>query len=68
LYIAASWTFPFEAFVCATIWALSRILSASGYKSSADGRVGGMVIGSIAMNVLQGMVVIVAIKTLNVAN
>lgn len=64
LYVAASWAFPYQAFICATIWAVARVMSASGYKSSADGRVGGMLLQAIAMNVLQGMVMIVAIKTL----
>ena len=64
LYIAASWVFPREAFVCATIWAVSRIMSASGYKTNVDGRMGGMVIGVLAASVLQGMIILVAIKTL----
>eukprot|EP00545_Synedropsis_sp_CCMP1620_P008113 CAMPEP_0119010512 /NCGR_PEP_ID=MMETSP1176-20130426/5061_1 /TAXON_ID=265551 /ORGANISM="Synedropsis recta cf, Strain CCMP1620" /LENGTH=215 /DNA_ID=CAMNT_0006963185 /DNA_START=67 /DNA_END=714 /DNA_ORIENTATION=- len=64
LYIAASWVFPFEAFVCAVVWAASRIMSASGYKSYADGRMSGMLIGVVALSILQGMIIIVAIKTL----
>jgi len=64
LYVAASWVFPFEAFLCVAIWAVTRIMSAAGYKSSADGRMGGMIIGVIALSILQGMLIIVATKTL----
>lgn len=63
-YMASSWVFPFEAFVCATLWAISRIMSANGYKSSSDGRMGGLILGTIPFSVLQGMIIIVILKTL----
>lgn len=64
LYVAASWVFPYESFVCAMIWAITRIMSASGYKAEADGRVGGLALGAVALSVLQGMTLMVSIKTL----
>lgn len=64
LYVAASWVFPMESFVCAMIYAVSRVMSASGYKSSADGRMGGLFIGGIVLSILQGMLILVAMKTL----
>ena len=63
-YVAASFVFPFEAFVCVIIWAGTRWLGAMGYKSSADARFNGIMPGLIAMCAIQGMVMIVAIKAL----
>mmetsp|Transcript_13507 Transcript_13507/g.25840 ORF Transcript_13507/g.25840 Transcript_13507/m.25840 type:complete len:225 (+) Transcript_13507:90-764(+) len=65
-YVAASWVFPFEAFVCVIVWAVTRCIGAMGYKSSADARFNGNMLGLIAMCAIQGMVLIAAIKTLTV--
>jgi hypothetical protein len=64
LYVAASFVFPFEAFWCATVWAVSRVMMAYGYKGSVNGRMLGSVIGVVAQGVLQGMVLIVSYKAL----
>ena len=64
-YVAASWVFPFEAFVCVTVWAATRCLGAVGYKSTAEARFNGVMPGLIAMCAIQGMVMIVAVKALS---
>jgi hypothetical protein len=64
LYVAASFVFPFEAFWCVTVWAVSRLIMAYGYKDSVDGRMLGTLIGGAAQGVLQGMVLIVSYKAL----
>lgn len=61
-YVAASWVFPFEAFVCVIIWAVTRWIGAVGYKSSAWARFNGNFPGLIAMMTIQGMVMIAAVK------
>jgi len=63
-YVAASWVFPFEAFVCVMVWAATRCLGAVGYKSTAMGRFDGIMPGLIAMCTIQGMVMIAAVKAL----
>lgn len=63
-YVAASWVFPFEAFVCVIIWAVTRWIGAVGYKSSAWARFNGNFPGLIAMMTIQGMVMIAAVKAI----
>jgi len=66
-YVAASWVFPFEAFICVMIWAVTRCIGAVGYRSSAWGRFNGNVPGLLAMYTIQGMVLIASIKALSSA-
>lgn len=63
-YVAASWVFPFEAFLCVIIWAVTRCIGAVGYTSSAWARFNGNFPGLLAMCTIQGMVMIAAIKSL----
>ncbi|KAL7540014.1 hypothetical protein ACHAXR_009799 [Thalassiosira sp. AJA248-18] len=63
-YVAASWVFPFEAFVCVMVWATMRWFGAVGYKSSAESRFHGIMPRLIAMCAIQGMVLIAAVKAL----
>lgn len=63
-YVAASWVFPFEAFICVIVWAAVRCLGAVGYRSAAWARFNGNMPGLIAMCTIQGMVLIAAVKAL----
>eukprot|EP00567_Pseudictyota_dubia_P018773 CAMPEP_0197433662 /NCGR_PEP_ID=MMETSP1175-20131217/1520_1 /TAXON_ID=1003142 /ORGANISM="Triceratium dubium, Strain CCMP147" /LENGTH=216 /DNA_ID=CAMNT_0042962127 /DNA_START=90 /DNA_END=740 /DNA_ORIENTATION=+ len=63
-YLAASWVWPFEAFVCIAIFAIASCLSATGYVHSAKGRMKGRFFGYFAVATLQGMVLIAAFKAL----
>ena len=63
-YVAASWVFPFEAFLCVMVWAATRCIAAVGYRSSAWGRFNGNVPGLLAISTIQGMVLIASIKAL----
>jgi hypothetical protein len=53
-YVAASWIWPFEAFICIEVWAVSSCMSATGYTKSIDGRMPGHIIGYLATAILQG--------------
>lgn len=64
-YVAASWVWPFESFVCIVIWALSSYASSVGYTNDADGRMGGRIPAFFASTALQGMVLIAAYKALS---
>eukprot|EP00563_Minutocellus_polymorphus_P003729 CAMPEP_0181031424 /NCGR_PEP_ID=MMETSP1070-20121207/6225_1 /TAXON_ID=265543 /ORGANISM="Minutocellus polymorphus, Strain NH13" /LENGTH=222 /DNA_ID=CAMNT_0023108801 /DNA_START=82 /DNA_END=750 /DNA_ORIENTATION=+ len=64
-YVAASFVWPFETFVCIAIWAVSCVLSANGYVSSADGRMQGRLPGFFAAATVQGLVLIAAHKALS---
>jgi len=63
-YLVASFVFPFESFICISLWAVSRCMGAAGYKGSVKGRMNGMLPGIVSMFVLQGMIIIVALKAL----
>ena len=63
-YVAASWVFPFEAFLCVMVWAATRCIGAVGYRSSARGRFNGNMPGLLAISTIQGMVLIASIKAL----
>ena len=63
-YVAASFVWPFEAFVCIVVWSVSCVLSASGYVDSANGRMKGRLPGYFAAATVQGLVLIAAYKAL----
>ena len=63
-YVAASWVFPFEAFVCVMVWAVTRVLGAIGYKTKADDRFRGIMPGLVALSTIQGMILIAAFRAL----
>ena len=63
-YVAASFVWPFETFVCIVVWSVSCVLSASGYVESANGRMKGRLPGYFAMATVQGLVLIAAYKSL----
>jgi len=63
-YVAASWVFPFEAFVCVMVWAMIRCWGAVGYKSAAESRFNGIMPRLMVMCSIQGMVLIAAVKAL----
>lgn len=63
-YILSSFVFPFESFVCVSIWALGRCFQAAGYVQSAEGRMKGGMPGIIALNILNAMMLFIAIQTL----
>mmetsp|Transcript_18865 Transcript_18865/g.32163 ORF Transcript_18865/g.32163 Transcript_18865/m.32163 type:complete len:219 (-) Transcript_18865:697-1353(-) len=64
-YIAASFVFPFEAFVCMVVWQISCCIGADGYTEDVDGRMKGRLPGYFAMSTIGGMVIIVAYKALS---
>jgi len=64
-YIAASWVWPFESFICIMVWALSSWASAVGYTNSADGRMVGKIPGLFAITTPQGLLLIAAYKALS---
>jgi hypothetical protein len=63
-YLAASFVFPFEAFVCMMIWQISSCVGSVGYKVNVDGRMRGRLPGYFAMSTMSGMILIIAFKTL----
>lgn len=63
-YVAASWIWPFEAFICIVVWAVSCCLSATGYTKSSDGRMSGRIFGYLSTATLQGFILIAAYKSL----
>jgi hypothetical protein len=63
-YVAASWIWPFEAFICVVVWAVSSCISATGYAKSSDGRMSGRIFGFLATATLRGFILIAAYKCL----
>ena len=63
-YVAASFVFPRNAFVCMMIWQISSCIGAVGYKNDVKGRTKGRLPSYFAMATLSGMVLIVALKSL----
>lgn len=64
-YVAASFVFPFEAFVCMMIWQIATCVGAVGYADSVDGRMKGRLPGYFAMSTIGGMIIIIAFKALS---
>lgn len=64
LFLASGWVFPFESFLCAVIWGLARVMYAFGYGTSAEGREIGFMISTFVPNVMQGMMIIAAMKSI----
>lgn len=64
MYLLASFVFPFYAFVAATAFMGARVLGAVGYTSSADGRMGGNILGVLINAVMEGMVLVAGCKAL----
>ena len=64
-YVAASFVFPFEAFVCMMVWQISCCVGAIGYTGNVDGRMNGRLPGYFAMSTIGGMVAIIAFKALS---
>mmetsp|Transcript_11727 Transcript_11727/g.24706 ORF Transcript_11727/g.24706 Transcript_11727/m.24706 type:complete len:226 (+) Transcript_11727:38-715(+) len=56
MFVCAGYVCPFSTFVCALAIASSRLLSAIGYTSSADGRLPGTLISAILLYVLESIV------------
>ena len=65
LYVAAGFVLPIDSFVVVMVFACARIVAAFGYVQGADGRRLGTVISVLSLSVLQGMVLIAAIKALS---
>ena len=63
-YVAASFVFPRNAFVCMMIWQISSCIGAVGYKNDVKGRMKGRLPSYFAMATLSGMILIVALKSL----
>ncbi|KAL7549639.1 hypothetical protein ACHAWF_017778 [Thalassiosira exigua] len=63
-YVAASFAWPLESFVCVSIWSVSCVLSASGYVESASGRMKGRLPGGFAAATIQGFTLIAAYRAL----
>ena len=64
-YIAASFVFPFEAFVCMIIWQISSCVGSVGYAKNVGGRMKGRLPGYLAMYAIGGMTAIIAFKALS---
>jgi len=64
-YVAASFVFPFETFVCMMIWQIATCVGAVGYADSVDGRMKGRLPGYFAMSTIGGMIIIIAFKALS---
>lgn len=63
-YLAASFVFPRNAFICMMIWQISSCIGAVGYKNDVKGRMKGRLPSYFALSTLSGMVLIVALKSL----
>ena len=65
LYIVASGLiYPKQVFGLVVLFAVSRILSAVGYTSSTNGRMGGFMISQLTAATLESLTVIIAYKAL----
>ena len=64
-YVAASFVFPFQAFVCMMVWQTSCCVGAVGYTENVDGRMKGRLPGYFAMSTIGGMMAIIAYKALS---
>ena len=64
-YVAASFVFPFQAFVCMMVWQISCCVGAVGYTENVDGRMKGRLPGYFAMSTIGGMMAIIAYKALS---
>merc|ERR550537_124314 len=58
--------FPFQAFVCATVWGVGRAFHQVGYSTGDGGHAPGFMLSLLATVVLEGLAVVVAIKGLSI--
>lgn len=63
-YIVASFVFPKEAFICIMLFAIGALLSALGYVKGAESRLNGYLLEILSVSTIQGMLLIVAKRTL----
>jgi len=63
MFVLAGWVAPFGIFVCACVYAVGRVVNAIGYTSAADSRIPGTLIGVLASNVIDSVVLVAGLRS-----
>jgi len=64
MFVLAGYVAPFAVFLCTCTYSAGRVINAIGYTSAADSRIPGTLIGALASNAIDSVVLVAGLSAL----